>query len=79
MKHIKYEDSSSITVKVANDRVILIKINSVGGQPSKVSATWTGAGISGIAYGGFQNKKDFDFQTAASMAVENAISQARVA
>ena len=60
-----------------------IILSAVGIQPRLVSASWsTSQGTSGIAYGGFQSDngpahlfKDFDFQTAAAMAIENAIAR----
>jgi hypothetical protein len=78
MVHGTYEDGKTIEKKLDKDRVVFIKIATVGAMPSKVSATWTVAGgKTGIAYGGFQDRKDFDFQAAACAAVENAISQAQ--
>ena len=80
MKHSVYVDGQTVTKKIGTDGTIIIKLSSVGSQPSKVSATWTIAnGKKGVAFGGFQDSKDFDFQTAAALAIENAISQAEVA
>lgn len=71
MKHTMYRDGQTITHK----------ITAIGSQPSKVAAEYCipGTQIKGIAYGGFQNNKDFDFQTAASLAIENAVSRMEAA
>lgn len=77
MVHGKYVDGQSVEKKLDKDRAIIIKLSTVGAMPSKVSATWTATGgKSGVAFGCFQDRKDFDFQTAASCAVENAMAQA---
>jgi hypothetical protein len=78
MIHGNYVDGQTTAQKLDKDRVVLIRLSTVGSMPSKVSATWTVAGgKTGIAYGGFQDRKDFDFQAAASAAVENAVAQAK--
>jgi len=78
MEHMQYFDGQKIERKLDNERALFIKIATVGAQPSKVSAEWSiTGGRSGIAFGGFQDRKDFEFQAAARAAVENAIAQAK--
>lgn len=78
MKHHNYADKENMTIKLDEKASVNITLSTVGAQPSKVAATWVRTGgKTGIAYGGFQNRKDFDFQVAAMAAVENAIEQAR--
>lgn len=76
MKHAQYHDHQVITHKFEKTTAT-IRIYAVGSQPSKVAAEYIipGTQVKGIAYGGFQSSKDFDFQTAASLAIENAISR----
>lgn len=73
----QYTEGQQITRNIKDDRVINICISAVGAEPKLVQASWirTG-GKTGVAYGGFQDAKDFNFQDAARLAISNAVSQA---
>lgn len=73
----KHYEKELIIEAIDKDRNVSITISSVGAEPSKVAASWNIGGKSGIAFGGFQDRKYFDFQTAACAAIENAVSLAR--
>jgi hypothetical protein len=60
--------------------IINVTLYPVGSQPTKVAAEWQveGTALSGIAFGGFQRREDFDYPTARKLAIDNAISMARL-
>ena len=75
MKHVLYEDGEEMEKKVG-DYTATIRLNAVGVTPRLVQADWfLTNGRKGTAFGGFQRTTDFDFQTAAACAVENAVAQ----
>ena len=78
MKHHEYKEGETFNHNIDKKTVLTLKLSTIGVvHSSKVQATWTKTGgKTGVAFGGFQEPKDFDFQAAASLAVENAISQA---
>lgn len=76
MKHANYEDGKTVWYQIDKTHGVSIKLSSIGITPSKVAAYWSTGEKSGIAIGGFQDRKYFDFQTAAASAFENALSQA---
>lgn len=60
--------------------IITIALYPVGSRPTKVAAEWeiVGTTLKGIAFGGFQRREDFDLETAERLAIDNAISMARM-
>lgn len=65
-------------------RTMTIVISSVGSQPTQVVAEYVIRDVKtqkvldrGMAYGGFQRREDFDFDTAANLAISNAVARGK--